>query len=88
MKGADSMVKVKDIYNFEQLQELLNEVVRTKQETTIIFHEDEYGFPGEEISAHLSFSSDDYHVQTEEFGFKTFTSKWTFKDYVFAVCGW
>ena len=81
-------MKIKNVYNGEQLRHALLEAVEYKEVVKIIFHEDEYGFPEDQIEVNVSYSEGRYHVETAEFGLKHFVSARTFKDYVFAVCGW
>ena len=81
-------MKIKNVYNDEQLRYALLEMIENKEAVKIIFHEDEYGFPEDQIEVNITYGQGRYHVETVEWGMKHFVSEWTFKDYVFAVCGW
>ena len=84
------MENIKNVYNGSELESVLKEIIKTKEATTIIFHEDEYGFEDEDIIIEVTYntSEDCFNVTTEGTTTRTFHSKWTFKDYVCTVCGW
>ena len=90
------MKNVKVIYSSEEVKEML-ENVKNQQETTFIFNERDFGFSEDEI--HITIKIDkfgDYTVESYETldniptktTVKTFSSRHTTTDYVWAVLGW
>lgn len=79
-------MKKVNVYDGTGLANVLKEIVITKETTTMTFHEDLFGFPEDTIDIKVEYN-DKYNV-TVYGETKTFTSEWTFKDYVYAICGW
>ena len=91
------MENVKNVYNGQELTKVLNNVIKTKKTTKIVFHEDLFGFSNDEIHILIKFDKfGDWIVTSHDVldGYstkdntKTFTNDWNMKDYVWAVCGW
>ena len=86
-------MKMENVYTGEELANVLKGIVETEQPTTIIFHEDLFGFCDDIITIKVKVDTDGYHVKANgvdwnDTKYKTFHSSYNFKDYVWALCGW
>ena len=90
------MKNIKVIYNSDEVKKML-EKIKTQNTVKFIFNEKDFGFDNDEI--HISIKVDkfgDYTVEscevieniTTKTIVKTFSSRHTMTDYVWAVLGW
>ena len=91
------MKNVKNVYNWDELQKVLKNVIKTQKTTKLVFHEDEFGFSEDEIHFTITFDkfgdwivthNDVIGTNSTKMVTKTFGNKWNMKEYVEAVCGW
>ena len=96
-KGIDNMKNVQNVYNWDELQKVLKNVIKTQKTTNLVFHEDEFGFSEDEIHFTITFDKfgdwivthyDVMETVSTKSVTKTFHNKWNMKEYVEAVCGW
>ena len=82
-------MEIKNVYTGTELANCLKWVAIKKQPTKIIFHEDLFGFCDDIIEIVVNYKNGYYYVTTLiDNSTKKFQSEYTFKDYVYAVCGW
>ena len=91
------MKNVQNVYNWDELQKVLKNVIKTQETTKLVFHEDEFGFSEDEIHFTITFDkfgdwivthNDVIETHSTKSVTKTFHNKWNMKEYVEAVCGW
>lgn len=81
-----------NVYNGTELKNALNQVIATGTDTTIIFHETEFGFEDEDIVIDITVDENGFHAvaNSVDWNNKAFNteSKWSFSEWCLAVCGW